>query len=679
MFRIFILILAVLSVSVPPASYAFELAELKTETAEELLLFFEEEDLVIATRHETPVRKAPAIATVITAKEIRNMGARNLLDILRKVPGVGISIHDLSVYHAIEIRGVRTTWSEKVLFMIDGHRLNTEFEGSSITTFLYMSADAIKRVEVIRGPGSALYGANAFVGVINVVTKKPEDINGLQVTAGGGSFDTQHYSLLFGHSGQDLKLSGYFDYLKTDGPKSFIEQDAAGNSGDTAEPQEKPDIGMYFKYGDITVKGGYLKNRRGPYIGAAFALNDESAQKWEQYYIDIIYDRKITDHIDINARLFGDYFEGDPYWELFPEGYLGIYTDGLIGNPKGRERTLGAKIATNYSLSPHLLTAGGMFQNSKLYDTTHISNFDPNTFAPLGSLQDITDWGNFIKNADRDIWAVYIQDIWNINENVSLTAGVRHDHYSDVGGTTNPRAGLVWEFMKDTSVKLLYGSAFRAPTFTDLYQTHNPSFVGDPDIKPEKIRTYEAGLERRFLENYTARLNYFHNDIKDLIGHNEDAPQPEVPKQENRGDAKVDGIEAELLFDFGHDNYGYVNYSYQHPVDRETGWRMPDVPSQRAHAGINFAVWKYLNTNISVSWIGKRYRDDRDTRDDLPDETLADLTLIAKNFYRTLEIRGSVYNLFDEYYLDPSPYPGQVPNDYPTNKRMFLLEARYTF
>ncbi|MDH4028843.1 MAG: TonB-dependent receptor plug domain-containing protein, partial [Nitrospirota bacterium] len=228
------------------ASSAFEPAELQTKTAEELLMFFEEEELIIATRTAVPVRKAPAIATVITDKEIRNMGARNLLDILRKVPGVGVGIHDLSAYHAIEIRGVRTTWSEKVLFMIDGHRLNTELEGSSIVTFLYMSADAIKRVEVIRGPGSALYGANAFVGVINVVTKKPEDINGLQVTAGGGSFDTQHYSMLFGHDGQDLKMSWYLDHLKTGGPRYFIEQDAAGNSGHTEEHQEKPDIGMYL-------------------------------------------------------------------------------------------------------------------------------------------------------------------------------------------------------------------------------------------------------------------------------------------------------------------------------------------------------------------------------------------------------------------------------------------------
>lgn len=676
MIRIILLILLLLFLN--SISYAFQLAELESETAEELLLFFEEEELVIATKHATPVSKAPAIATVITAKEIRNMGARNILDILRKVPGIGISIHDFSAYHAVEIRGIRTTMSEKVLFMIDGHTINDALHGTAILTFLYLSVDAIKRVEIIRGPGSALYGANAFTGVINVVTKKPEDVNGLQVTAGRGSFDTQHYSLLFGHAEKDMKLSGYFDYLKTDGPSYFIEQDSIGNSGDTHENKEKPDMGLYVEYGDITVKGGYLKNKGGTYIGATLALNDESIQEWEHYYLDIIYELDISQSVDINARLYGDYFEGNPYWELFPEGFP-AFPDGMIGNPASKEKDLGSEITAYYSLSNHLFTAGGLYESEELYDTRSITNFHPQTFAPLGSLQDITEWGNFIQNAERDIWAIYMQDVWNISDEASLTAGIRYDHYSDFGGTTNPRAGFVWEFIKNTSLKLLYGSAFRAPTFTDLYQKNNPSYVGNPDVKPEKIKTYEAGIEHRFFEKYTARLNYFYNDIKNLIGQGEKPSPTEPGMQENKGGAEVDGIEAELLFDFGKEYYGSLNYSYQHPVDKETHHRLPDVPAHRANAAINLAPWKYLNANLGVSWVGKRYRDDRDTRDDLPDDTLVDLTLIAKNFFRTLEIRGSVYNIFDEDYHDPNPYPGQVPNDYPANKRMFLVEARYTF
>jgi len=280
---------------------------------------------------------------------------------------------------------------------------------------------------------------------------------------------------------------------------------------------------------------------------------------------------------------------------------------------------------------------------------------------------------------------LYIQDVWYITDSASLTAGIRHDHYSDVGGTTNPRIGLVWEFIKDTSVKLLYGSAFRAPSFTDLYQTNNPSFVGNKDIKPEKIKTYEAGIEHNFLTKYTARINYFYNVITDQIVTGDKPSATEAAALENRGGAEIDGIEAELLFDLGDEYFGYLNYSYQDPRDSDTDERLPDVPSHRANAGINLAPWKYLNANINVSWIGERPRAEDDTRDDLASSTLVDLTMIAKNFYKTLEIRGSVYNLFNEDYWDPSPYqadsanPIPVPNDYPGNERMFLVEARYTF
>ncbi len=660
-------------------SFAYEMAALESETAEDLLLFFEEAELIIATRHATPVRKAPAIATVITAKEIRNMGARNLFDILRRVPGIGISIADVPVLQSIEVRGIKTTLSEKVLLMIDGHRVNSPHSGSSAWNNEDLPADIIKQVEIIRGPGSALYGTNAFIVVINVVTKDTSDIAGLQVTAGAGSFDTQHYNLLFGHENRKLKIAASFDYLNTDGPSSVIDQDTIGASGNTLEWKENTNLGLNITYEDIAMRARYSKTRKGPYLGIAYALNDESIQDDQQMYIDMIYSKDITDKASISAKLYGDYLDMEKYWEIFPEGFVSAYPEGMLGSPSGKNSVVGAETAATYTFNNHILTGGAMYEKIKLYNTKRRANFNPLTNAPLGSYQDITSWANYTQNSDREVWAIYTQDVWNITDTASLTAGLRYDHYSDFNGTTNPRVGFVWELLTGTSMKLLYGSAFRAPSFNELYYINNPVSVGNPDLKPEKIKTYEAGLEHRFLENYTLRLNYFFNDLEDLIALGEKPSATEPAVWENRGSAEVDGIEAELLFDFGNDNYGYINYSYQHPVNTDTGERLPDVPSQRANAVINIAPWDYLNANISINWTGKRYRADSDTREDLPSNTLVDLTLIGKKLYKTLEIRGSIYNLFDEHYLDPSPVPVKVPNDYPTNRRMFLAEARYTF
>jgi iron complex outermembrane receptor protein len=237
-------------------SFAIQLAELRTETAEDLLLFFEEEELVIATRRATPVRKAPAIATVLTAKEIRNMGARNLIDVLKMVPGFGVSITEYGV-QMFEVRGIRTPISEKVLLMIDGHSLNKSFTGSALYTLAQdMSVENIKKIEVIRGPGSALYGANAFVAVINVITREPDEINGIEVKGGYGSFDTSHGNTTAGKVFENgLALSGSLDYVKTDGDKTRIERDALYGTPFTTAPG---DAFYSTEKTDLFVKASYV-------------------------------------------------------------------------------------------------------------------------------------------------------------------------------------------------------------------------------------------------------------------------------------------------------------------------------------------------------------------------------------------------------------------------------------
>ncbi len=138
--------------------------------------------MVTATKRKISTRKAPAIATVITADEIKNMGARDLTDVLKTVPGFGVSINEWGV-NMFEVRGIKTTGSEKILVMTDGHRLNESYTGSGLClTFNDLSVEKIRQIEIIRGPGSALYGANAFTAVINIITKDADDADEPSVT-----------------------------------------------------------------------------------------------------------------------------------------------------------------------------------------------------------------------------------------------------------------------------------------------------------------------------------------------------------------------------------------------------------------------------------------------------------------------------------------------------------------
>src|SRR5512137_514742 len=183
--------------------------------------------IVTATKHSTSLRKAPAIATVITADEIRNMGARNLLDVLKMVPGFGVSVDNDGI-PMLEVRGIRTFYSEKVLVMIDGHSQNRKKNHSAFFNFADMlPVENIKQVEVLRGPASALYGDSAFVATINVITRDAAEINGLEVKGGAGSFDAYKANLLGGKAfGDKLTISASYDYSRANSPDVMVGADA---------------------------------------------------------------------------------------------------------------------------------------------------------------------------------------------------------------------------------------------------------------------------------------------------------------------------------------------------------------------------------------------------------------------------------------------------------------------
>ncbi|MCP4107428.1 MAG: TonB-dependent receptor [Desulfobacteraceae bacterium] len=640
--------------------------------------------LLTATKNIMEVRKAPAISTVITAREIRNMGAKNISDVLRNIPGLqvfeGPACEGITQWG---VRGIRTVYSEKVLLLIDGHKVNESFAGQFVYVFHDLTVENIKRIEVIRGPGSALYGTSAFVAVINVITKTAEDVGGQQFSVTAGEFNTQHYNLLFGHKDNNFRVSGHMDYFDTDGANSVIESDRLSSDtrfssaapGPSSEFAEKFDFGLRMTYGDLGLRLRFVDREHGTNVGAGSTLNVENTQSRHEYtYIlgDIVYTKNFTDDLDMTVRLYADHFSFFQLLEIRPPGFTGGDDKGVWGNPQLKTKNTGAEITTNYVLGDHLITGGVHYENSQVYGINDSNNFGRILEYPSPISEDEL----FLIPGDRSIWAGYLQNMWEISSYDSLTLGVRYDYYDDFGGTVNPRLGYVHEFSNEMIMKVLYGSAFRAPTFNEVYAANNPLLLGNPDLEPEKIRTYEFGLEYPLMKYLTLKLNYFHNEIEDLITRGP-IVEGEGKFINSTGKTKADGGEAELAFHFSRDKYGFINCSYQDGEDNN-GNTLVDVSHWTANAGLNYGLWDYLNFNADVSWIGDRIRSEADGRDDVDSAMVVNLTLIAKNFFKTLEIRGSVYNVFDEDYRDPSR-TNFIPNDLPVNERMFLVETRYTF
>ena len=652
----------------------------KTGLEDMFAIFTEEEIVVSALKRPRTVLKSPAIMSVITAKQIKQMGFRTLIDVLKIVPGFYISM-DETGEREIAVRGVLDDASQKIKVLIDGHSINDVWRGGAMWNFDDLPVESIKRIEVIRGPGSALYGQNAFLAVIDIITKDTEDIDGFQVTTSGGSFSTQNYNLLFGRELGGLKISGFLDYFDTQGFSKKIEQDvlfpaaASRSPGQSQNRKEKTDLNLRLSYNNLEVKAKYMKKRKKDYIGVGDALNEESILRDTYMFTELTYKLSLSEKLNMTPKVYYDQYNYDPFFEQRPDGHLGVYPEGIKGQLRFKQRTIGFENQVNYKLfEGNELTFGLQYEWIHQHDIKYGKNSHPITNANLTTVTDFTHDLPFTRKATRHIYAFYLQDEWNITKDIDLTIGVRHDRFTRFEGTTNPRVGLIWRFIEDAHLKLLLATAFKAPSFQEMFLTNNSVKIGNPSLDPEKINTFEIGLGYHFTEHMRASINYFYNRIRDKI-----ILDTATPKQfQNGGGSRIHGIEAEWKADFGNDNYVFANYTFQDAEDTRDRNRLPDVPVHNGNIGINAGFCKYTNANLTTHLSGPRPREDGDTRRDIPAQALVNMTLIGKNFIDNFEVRGSVFNLFDKSYYDPAPQ-NTVPTDYPQQGRSFTIELRYQF
>jgi len=643
-------------------------------------IFTEEEIVVSALKRPRTVLKSPAIMSVITAKQIKQMGFRTLIDVLRMVPGFYISM-DETGEREIAVRGILDDASQKIKVLIDGHSINDVWRGGAMWNFDDLPVENIRKIEIIRGPGSALYGQNAFLAVIDIITKDTEDIDGFQVTTSGGSFSTQNYNLLFGRELGGLKISGFLDYFDTQGFSKKIEQDvlfpaaASRSPGQSQNRKEKTDLNLRLSYNNLEVKAKYMKKRRKDYIGVGDALNEESILRDTYMFTEFTYKLSLSEKLNMTPKVYYDQYNYDPFFEQRPDGHLGVYPEGIKGQLRFKQRTIGFENQVNYKLfEGNELTFGLQYEWIHQHDIKYGKNSHPITNANLTTVTDFTHDLPFTRKATRHIYAFYLQDEWNITKDIDLTIGVRHDRFTRFEGTTNPRVGLIWRFIEDAHLKLLLATAFKAPSFQEMFLTNNSVKIGNPSLDPEKINTFEIGLGYHFTEHMRASINYFYNRIRDKI-----ILDTATPKQfQNGGGSRIHGIEAEWKADFGNDNYVFANYTFQDAEDTRDRNRLPDVPVYNGNIGINAGFCKYTNANLTTHLSGPRPREDGDTRRDIPAQALVNMTLIGKNFIDNFEVRGSVFNLFDKSYYDPAPQ-NTVPTDYPQQGRSFTIELRYQF
>ena len=642
------------------------------EITEEFL--FEEIPMVsIATQSEHEVLDAPGTVTVVTGEQLKKMGISTLGEYFSRVPGFATSINYVRDTE-LEVRGIKTLFSEKIKFMIDGHSVNSPHTGSAVRIFSefdIVPISYIKQVEIIRGPGSALYGTSAFLAVINIITKNPDDINGVSVKFFKQEFGFETQEILFGNQWGDFGISGSMEFKDKDYEEVYIESDALGQSGYTNSYLDSKDINLKTNYKDFTLFFKHYDKSKGPYVGYSYMLNDETNLDFTYCFAEINFEKQIFEKINFFSKVYYNNYDFDLFYEVIPNrNYVNVsYEDMNIGSEIRVDREI---------MDKHHVTLGAFFEkferkklgvrgNFLTLDEILDEWFDIEGYSPLGN------WNKY--DAKQDIFALYFQDEINeIIDNVKLTIGCRYDNYSISGSSFNWRTGINWKVADNTTVKCLYGKAFRAPTFEELYNTTVETLVGNENLKPEIIQTVETGIYHYINDLIQIDINFFYSEIKDLISTS-------GVKYENTGEVESFGSEIEIKGHFNKNAGYYANYSFADTEDKLTGEDRPNVAKHKANIGGDFKIGQNININANFYVCGKKSRAKGDPRDDVDSYTKLDTTVLIQDLIPGLEISVSVKNLFDTTYYDPSPnaLTTGMYSDFPVEGRLFSVSVEYKF
>lgn len=682
-------------------------------------LYGGEEFISIATGVTQPIAKAPAVASVVTAEEIEKIGARDIDDVLETIPGLHVA-KDSTGYNPIyTFRGIYAGLNPQVLMLINGIPITNLFQGDRNLVWGGMPVQSISRIEVIRGPGSALYGADAFAGVINIVTHEASGEEHFEAGARYGTFNTKDFWVSKGGSIGELKFYGILEGQKTDGFNEKIKADAQslwdmfGGTNASLAPgsvntqRENYDARLELVYKNLTLRGGLQsRNNAGDGVGAAQALAENNRFSSQRFNTDLTYDNKAIIK-DLSLKVQASYLhttqevEGDLV--LYPAGstgpffdpetllpiYPGGFPDGVIGSPEVYERHSRLNISSFYTgIDKHEIGFGAGYYYGDVYKVKESKNYEfpPSTEPPIiipgGPVVDVSDTPKvFLEEDERINKYLFLQDIWRFANDWELTAGVRYDHYSDFGDTVNPRFALVWSTTRKLTTKLIYGEAFRAPSFAQTRNINNPLLLGNPTLGPEELKSYEIAFDYRPNYDLILNVNAFYYEWDDIIQFVSD-PGGSTSTAQNAGEQTGHGMEFEARWNATERLKLIGNFAWQKSKDRNLDTDAANSPEKQLYAQMDWQFSEHWNLNLQANWVMDRNRAGGDARSDIDNYALVDVTLRRKSLWSGIDVALIVKNLFDEDAREPSPnsdFGAFIPDDLPLAGQTIMAEIRYNY
>ncbi|MCK5509250.1 MAG: TonB-dependent receptor [Desulfobacterales bacterium] len=686
--------------------------------------------VVTATRTEKDVDSAPGSVTVITKEDIAKLNIRSLDEAIKYETGVFVK-HTKGLSDSMPSVHLRGLYGpDRTLILLDGIPLNEGYTGA--VDWGCISKENVERIEIIRGPASALYGGNAMGGVINIITSTPKKLQA-NASFGYGSDKTYRYSAYIGDRFMDkLNIGIGFESEETDGYPTSLRTKSIKSGDDTTltggygtvyptdtkyhdagdstwvvgdkgnNPAKRWNVNFKTKY-DLTDTGSIAFNLQ-------TGLHEYGCERPNTYLRDENGDPTFSGNVDVGG---GQYAKVSPskydlggmgekkesnYSIAYKETFGSIALNGKVGYQK-RDKWYTSATASDYD------NAGGTLSDADTYSWFT----DVQTNIPLGDKHLLT-CGLYFRHDDFDqsaynlsfyrdedsktekttitegndrFYAVYLQDEWEILDNLTLFTGVRFDYWQAFNGKSgkvgnveefkepddsafSPKVAVVFKPVQNTVIKSSIGRAFRAPNIYELYRTwpstsSSKIYYSNPDLGPETLWNYEIGIDQYFFSRgLKLSATYFHTDIDDLIYSYD---KGEDNYTDNAGKAKIDGIELgihaipidwlRLWCNYTYNDTEIKKHDYKPEVE---GKKITGTPESTINLGTEI-TYRWITASIAGQYLGEIWKSE--LNDDVKNVYsgnsekywLWDAKLSVAPI-KNVEISFSVENLFDKEYYE---------------------------
>jgi len=550
------------------ADSSLPLTRTSSATEQELqdeALYLKEETVSIASRYAQPISQAPSDVYVITDEDIKYSGATDVPTLLRQVPGLEV-MQTNAVDFNVSVRGDNQLLANKLLILVDGKSIYIDQSGQVLWKFLPVAFTEIKRIEVLKGPASAVYGFNAFDGVVNIITKSPEEMRGstLQVAGGGlgtiltngihaGTWGNWNYRVSGGHEQNQRWSDRNSPALNRQRIAGMVEHHLSNQGRLRAEAS----IGRSNPYNGFVTEAATSDTRN----SLAHAL-----LSYEQ-----------------NGLLIRGWWNGlffsNPSNTVFPPLTPLLAITNRFGQTSGDASFNTYDLETRYQfnlLEPLKLNIGTNFR--------HI----------------VASWNYLKSQSAENRLGLYVQGDWKVLPSLELSAGLRYDIDSHDEPTLSPRGAIIYHVNPNHTFRLSASVAYRPPTIIDVAQHTNTlltlpgslptaiSILGTSNLRPEQIVSYELGYQGWWWQHrLRTRLTCFLNHISDLIAVRNPTGNPLTPAfPMNGGAADLYGGEAGIEVLMTSWLSGFANYAYQDIGGNFSGISRRGFSHHKVNAGL---------------------------------------------------------------------------------------------